>query len=64
MSNGEHVTRAELASELRSLRLEMRLLIVGCILVLKLDFPNEITIPAVSALAAKAVWGLVVGHYG
>lgn len=48
MSNGEHVTRAELAAELRSLRYEMRLLIVGLVIVLKLNLPDEITVPAVS----------------
>ena len=59
MSNGEHVGRAELRAELRSVRYEMRLLIIGLVVVVKLDLPDTITVPAISALAAKTLWGLV-----
>ena len=63
--NGEssHVTRPELAAELRSLRYEMRLLIIGLVVVLKLNLPDEITIPAVTALAAKTLWGVIAAHF-
>ena len=36
----------------------MRLLIVGLVVVLKLNLPDEITIPAVSAFALKQLWGM------
>ena len=64
--NGEssHVPRPELAAELRSLRYEMRLLIVGLVIVLKLNLPDEVTIPAVSAFALKTFWSIVAAHYG
>ena len=64
--NGEssHVTRPELAAELRSLRYEMRLLIVGLVVVLKLNLPDEITIPAVSAFALKTLWGMFAAYHG
>ncbi len=64
MSNGDHVSRAELAAELRSLRYEMRLLIVGLVVVLKLNLPDEITVPAVTAFALKTLWGIVAAYHG
>lgn len=64
MSNGDHVSRAELAAELRSVRYEMRLLIVGLVVVLKLPLPDSITVPAISALVLKTVWGIVTAYHG
>lgn len=62
--NGSHVTRPELAAELRSVRYEMRLLIIGLVIVLKLNLPDSVTVPAVSALAVKTLWGIVAAHFG
>lgn len=42
----------------------MRLLIVGLVIVLKLNLPDEITVPAVSALALKTLWGIVAAGNG
>ena len=64
--NGEssHITRPELAAELRSLRMEMRLLLIALVAVLKLALPNEITVPAVSAFALKTLWGMFAAYHG
>lgn len=62
--NGSHVSRAELAAELRSVRYEMRLLIIGLVIVLKLNLPDSVTVPAVSALAVKTLWGIGAAHLG
>jgi hypothetical protein len=59
-----HITRPELAAELRSVRYEMRLLIVGLVVVLKLNLPDTITVPALSALAIKTLWGMVAAYHG
>ena len=64
MSNGSHVTRPELAAELRSMRYEMRLLIVGIVVVLKLNLPDEVTFPAVAAVVLKTLWGVTAGFRG
>ena len=62
--NGSHITRPELAAELRSLRMEMRLLLIGLVAVIKLDLPNEITIPAIAAFAFKTLWGMFAAYHG
>jgi len=63
MTNGSHITRPELAAELRSVRYEMRLLIVGLVVVLKLNLPDTITVPAVSALAVKTLWAVISSRH-
>jgi hypothetical protein len=56
----KHVTRRELALELGSFRNEMRVLIVGGIVVLKFDVPKEITAVGFVLVAAKTVWTALV----
>ena len=59
-----YVAASEWAAERRSLRYEMRLLLVGLIVVLKLNLPDEVTIPAVAAVVLKTLWGIAVGFRG
>ena len=61
--NGEQVGRAELRAELRSVRYEMRLLMSGIVIVHLVNLPDGATIPVVSAIAAKALWGLFATRF-
>lgn len=55
-----HVTRRELALELRSFRNEMRILIVGAIVVLRFDVPAEVTAAALLAFVVKLGWTALI----
>lgn len=57
--SSDHVTRQELNAELRSLKNEMRLLMVGVVVVLSPEVPKELTVAALVAIVGKSVWGLL-----
>ena len=63
MGNGDPVGRAELRAELRSVRYEMRLLMSGIVIVHVINLPDGVTVPAITALAAKALWGLATARF-
>lgn len=63
MSEDEHVTRRELATELRSFRNEMRLLIAMAVLVINFDVPREFTAAVIFTLLVKAVWTTTIGRF-
>lgn len=46
MNDDRHVTRLELSLELKSFRNEVRLILVGMLVVLKFDVPENVTVGA------------------
>lgn len=59
----DHVTRPELAAELKALNNSLTLKIVAVLALVKLDLPSEISVPAVSALALKCVYSVVTARF-
>lgn len=55
-----HVTRRELGLELRSFRNEVRLLVVGAVIVIRFDLPKEVTAVGIALVAAKAIAAFVI----
>lgn len=58
----KHVTRRELGQELRAFRNEVRLLLIGAVVVIRFDVPKELTVAAVGVVVIKAVWSFVAGR--
>ena len=52
----DHVTRAELAAELKALNNSLTLKIVVVLALVKFDLPSEVTVPAITAVALKSVY--------
>jgi hypothetical protein len=57
----EHITRRELGLQLRAFRNEVRVLVIGAVVVIRFDIPKEITAGALAALAAKALASILLG---
>jgi hypothetical protein len=60
----DNVTRQEMMSELKSLRNEMRLLLVVTVATLKFNVPDAITATAITAVFIKACWSVFAARIG
>lgn len=58
-----HVTQRELGLQLRAFRNEVRLLLIGAVVVIRFDVPKEVTVPALAVVVFKAAWSFVAGRF-